>query len=176
MGVECYLLRLHGRQSDFEAAVDYSQSALGALRDPGSHFLDHVYSYFVFSDTSHVIESEFSPQPDCFEISLRFALCHPDSVRQVFLCLAQSLMRQFNMTATICEDLPEGEPREYGPSDQRFADNCLWSMKSAQEEWRRDFGPEELGVSTSEALRHFFFEPRPVSKATVASTLQTEAR
>lgn len=156
MGMESYLLRLRGKQPDSEAFVMYSQR-LGIIPDPDEYALSSAYSHYVFRDPLHVIEYELFREDNSYEVSIRFALCHPSSVDQVFLAHALGLMKRFNMTATICEELPEGEPREYNTHDlDRFASNCYWSISRAREYWRAMFGTEEVGLSTRDALGKFF--------------------
>jgi hypothetical protein len=137
----------------------YAQGSLGIVPDPTQHALSSAYSYYVFRDGLHVIEYEFLQEPESYEISMRFALCHPPSVDRVFLGHAVALTRQFNLTAIIGGELPEGEPAEYDTDNlERFAANCSWSIARDREYWRQMFGPEEMGLSVVDALRHFFYK------------------
>jgi hypothetical protein len=156
MGAESYLLRLRGQQSDLPSVVSYCRSSFGVMPDLQQFALSDAYSYYVFRDALHVIEFEFYQSVGSYEISIRFALCHPSSVDQVFLAHALALMKQFNLTATICEELPEGEPREYTAADyDRFAANCSWSIARSRAYWRQMFGSEEAGLSVSDAVRAY---------------------
>jgi hypothetical protein len=108
-----------------------------------------------------VIEFEFFQAADGYEVSLRFALCHPSSVDRVFVEVALSLMSEFYLTATICEELPKDEPREYTSRDRdRFITNCCWSIARSRLLWRQMFGMEEAGLSVSDALRRYFMNNR----------------
>lgn len=163
MGMESYLLRLHGNRSDRKNIVEFAQSSLGLVQDIDQFYArTPPYSYYVSRDGRHVIEFEFREENDQIDLSVRFALCHPSSVGPIFLGLIESLMEQFDLTATICENLPENEPREYSRFDDRFAANCLWSISDAKSMWQRQFGPEEAGLSVSDALRRFVVKSVPV--------------
>ncbi len=154
MGVESFLVRLRGQQPDLQEIVVYSRRALGIVPDPEQQVLTSAYSYYVFRDGKHVIEFEFFQARESFDISIRFALCHPPSVDQIFIGHALALMRRFHLIATICEELPEGEPTDYGKEYlDRFTANCSWSIARARGYWREMFGSEEMGVSVSDALR-----------------------
>jgi hypothetical protein len=159
MGVESFLVRFGSRQPDLQAVVTYAQHSLGIVPDPQQHAMNSAYSYYVFRDGLHVIEFEFWQQRESYDISMRFALCHPPSVDRVFLDHAVALTRQFDLTAIIGGELPEGEPAEYNTDNlERFAANCSWSIGREREYWQRQFGPEEMGLSVVDALRHFFFK------------------
>jgi hypothetical protein len=59
--------------------------------------------------------------------------------------------------ATICEELPDGEPITYTAAERpRFATNCGWSIKRAREYWSQMFGLEQQPLSVADALRTFF--------------------
>jgi hypothetical protein len=159
MGVESYLLRLRGQQSDLGSVISYSRLSFGIIPDQQQHALSRAYSHYVFQDASHIIEFEFFQATGYYEVSIRFALCNPSSVDQVFLAHAVALMSQFNLTATICEELPEGVPRDYNPADHDlFIAHCSWSIARSRDMWREMFGAEEAGLSVSQALRKFFFK------------------
>jgi hypothetical protein len=157
MGVESFLVRLRSRQPDLQAVVTYAQCSLGIVPDPKQHALSSAYSYYVFRDGLHVIEFEFLQERESYDISMRFALCHPPTVDRAFLAHAVVLTRQFDLTAIIGGELPEGEPAEYDKNNlERFAANCSWSIARDREYWRRMFGPEEMGLSVVDALQYFF--------------------
>ena len=160
MGIESYLLKLTGRGMGMQELVRFGESVLGLTSDPQQYPLSKADSYYVYRDNRHVIEFELSQRTDHCQVSVRFALCNPVSVERVALPLVTALMDQFGMKATICEGLPEGEPREYS-TGERFAANFSRSIARSREEWRQMFGPEEVGLSVSDALRKFFGGDKP---------------
>jgi hypothetical protein len=115
----------------------------------------------VFRDGKHVVEFEVlsargrAPA----RVSMRFTLCHPDSVDRVFLEIATNLMTRQSLSASICEDLPDGTPRDYSQHEiGAFRVWCLWSIDHARRQWQRQFGPERIAVSTAAAWKHFLFD------------------
>jgi hypothetical protein len=156
MGVESYLLRLTGQQ-DVKAIGNYLTSALGAHPDSTQSAPSGSDQHFVIRDGRHVIEFELAQRGRFGQLSVRFAICHPASLDDVFVSIVASLMAQLQMTATICEVLPAGTPSEYDATEvTEFAANCRWSIDSARKEWHRAFGPEEAGVSVSDACRKYY--------------------
>jgi hypothetical protein len=159
VGVESYLLRLRGRRSDVDSAVEYAQNAFGLAPDPEQTVLSNAYSYSAYRDGLHVIEFEYFRKDARFEISIRFALCNPSSIDQVFLGIVRSLMKKFDMTAQICEQLPKGEQTEYSVTEEdRFSANYSWSVEKSRERWRQMFGTEQAGLSVSNALQRFLIK------------------
>ncbi len=157
MGVESYLMRLQGNQSDLDEVIHYSRRMFGIALDLDQSPLSSAYSHYVYRDDLHIIEFEFFQASGYYEVSIRFALCSPTSIDQVFIAQALELMRSFNLTATICEELPEQEPREYKKEcADRFSENCSWSIARSRAYWQQLFGTEEVGLSVSDALRKFF--------------------
>lgn len=157
MGVESYLSRLTGQQ-DVNTIGNYLISFLSAQPDSTQSAPSGSDQHFVFRDGRHVIEFELTQRGRFGQLSVRFAICHPASVDDVFVSIVTSLMAQLQMTATICEALPAGTPSEYGATEvTKFAANCRWSIESARKEWRRAFGPEEAGLSVSDACQKFYF-------------------
>ena len=135
MGMECYLLRLEGSNS-----MDHMESDLIRLRrmEPDSSYKtgSRGERYFVFRDGEHVIELELHPVSGgrVTKVSMRFALCHPDSVDRVFVEIAAGLMTRRNLSATICEDLPSGTQRDYSRHEiDAFRVWCLWSIENARQ-------------------------------------------
>ena len=158
MGLESYLLRLHGKDCDAQQIADYAQHCLGLVPDPEQYRLRDAYSHYVFRDGQHVIEYELLQDHGSCDVTMRFALCHPSSVDTIFIQQASNLMKQFAMQATICEELPDNEPRTYTVQDLgRLKTNCAWSMACCRQYWQRMFGTEEIGLSVCDALQRFFF-------------------
>lgn len=162
MGMECYLLRLHGNSS-----IDDVEADLAGLshveRDVWPHMALHGERYYAFRDGRHVLEFELSPVAEghATDISLRFALCHPDTIGEVFVAIATGLMTRLGFSATIVEDLPEGVQRGYSPGEvDAFIPACLWTICNARQQWQRQFGPELMGVSVNDACRFFFSDQR----------------
>ena len=156
MGVESYLVRLTGHH-DVETVGQFLTLGLGAQPDHQSRPSGND-EYFVLRDGRHVVEFELAKRGEVCELSIRFAICHPKSIDDVFVSIVTSLIKQLQMTATICELLPVGTPSRYDAVQAaKFATYCRWSIEHAREQWRRQFGSEEAGVSVSEACRKFYF-------------------
>jgi hypothetical protein len=158
MGMESYLLRLRTRQSNIGQIAAFVQQSLGAVPDPDQSALSPAYTHYVYHDGSHVIEYELFQDGDSVEISLRFALCNSPSIDRVFTSQSTALMTAFGMAATICEEVPEGEPSCYAPDDlDRFSSNCMWSINRSREYWSQMFGSERLPLSVADAVRKFIY-------------------
>jgi len=156
MGAESYILRLSGKQ-DIESVSRYLTSTLGLKPDLNRYALTQHYSYYVFGDGQHIIECELTNRSPHSQVSLRFALCNPLSITELFVDFATKLMSHLHLTAVICEQLPADAPTKYDASDiPLFAANCKWSIAHAQKEWQRAYGSEEAGLSVSDACRKFF--------------------
>jgi hypothetical protein len=162
MGVESYLLRLTG-QKDVQAVGHYLTSVLGARPDSTQSPPSGSDQHFVIRDGRHVIECELARRGAFGQLSVRFAICHPTSVDDVFVNIIIYLIVQLQMTATICEMLPAGAPSQYGATEiTEFAANCRWSIGHARNEWHKAFGSEEAGISVSDACRRFYFGEKDV--------------
>lgn len=158
MGVESYLSLVRRERLDVHIVKEFVTSTLGLSPDPRQYAITTNDSYYVFQDGRHVIEFELADRSEYVQVSVRFALCHPASVDEVFIDLTTAFIRKFDMTATICEWLPEGAPTRYDVLDCKlFALNCRRSIEYAREQWRKQFGTEEAGLSISDACQHFFF-------------------
>ena len=156
MGFESYLLRMNGRQAAKPVSL-YLTTELGLKPDYNQYKMSENYSYFVLHDERHTIECELADRPPECDISLRFARCNPPSIDEVFTRLVSDLLNQFELTAVICEELPLDAPSRYTSSTTKeFVVSCKWSIAHTRQEWQREFGTEEAGLSTSEALRKFF--------------------
>ena len=154
---ESYLLRMKGNE-DTRVVGSYLTSKLGFKPDLNQYAMTEKYSHYVLRDHRHVIECQLVNRSPCSHISLRFALCNPDSVDEQFVAIASGLMSQFQMTATICEELPADVPTEYDISDlSRFARYCTWSILQARQAWQKAYGSDEAGLSVSDACRKFFY-------------------
>jgi hypothetical protein len=157
MGVESYLVRLTGQQN-VKTIGNYLLSVIGAQPDPTQSVPSGSDQHFVIRDGRHVIEFELAQRGRFGQLSVRFAICHPASVDDVFVSIITSLIAQLRMTATICEFLPAGTPSQYGANEAAgFAVNCRWSIDYARKEWRRAFGSEEAGVSVADSCRKSYF-------------------
>jgi hypothetical protein len=157
MGSESYLLRMKGKE-DTKAVSNYLTSRLGFKPDLNQYAMTDKYSHYVLRDDRYVIECELVNRSPYSQISLRFALCNPDSVDEQFVAIASDLMSQFQMTAAICEELPADVPTEYDISDlSRFARYCTWSILRARQAWQKAYGSDEAGLSVSDACRKFLY-------------------
>jgi hypothetical protein len=164
----------HGSVGRIAAFV---QQSLGAVSDPDQSALSPAYTHYVYHDGSHVIEYELFQDADSAEVSLRFALCNSPSIDRVFTSQSAALMAAFGMVATICEELPAGEPNCYAFDDlSRFSSNCLWSINRSREYWSQMFGPERLPLSVADAVRKFFFGETVGATADAESSPDTPAR
>ena len=161
MGVESYLVRLRGEHRKASRVAEYARVSFGITSDFEQSPLSSAYSHFVFRDGTHVIEYEFFQDGSGYEVSLRFALCHPVSVDGVFLAQAANLMTQFDLVATICEELPAGVRVVYSANElDEFVAKCAWSITRSRGYWRKMFGTEVAGVSVAGALGRFVYNSR----------------
>lgn len=160
MGVESYLLRLNGGCPLHN--VESNLQSIGHVeRDEWPHRAIHGEIYYVFKDGTHVIEFELCSAPDGLdtEVNMRFAICHPNSIDKVFTDIAIALMSGLGLSASMCEDVPNGVQREFAPQQSSsFTACCLWSIANARGRWQRQFGMEQMGVSVDQACKYFFFD------------------
>ena len=165
MGMESYMVKIHVPQSDYSAVRQFSETELQLILEPPG-FFSRDYSYYSFRDGRHVIEWEFAPDRDKCEISMRFALCHPETVDDVFIGLVCRVLDRFNATATIVEPLPGGAVRDHSAQTKaECVRDCRGSIQICRGYWRATFGPRTAGLSHEDAMREFVLPQCPSAPA-----------
>jgi hypothetical protein len=158
MGMESYLVRMVGDAVDYPAVTRFAVSKLGLVAEPNQSPSTSTDTYYSYRDDRHVIEFEFSPRGESFQISVRFALCHPTSVDVIFSKLIFNFLDEFPLTAIICEELPPGNIRQFtAASKQDFERSYSLSVSQSRVYWRKMFGFQEAGMAVSDALQRYVF-------------------
>ena len=133
MGCEDFQVMLKSRESDTIAVCDFLQSHANVklVED----------AYFVYQDDSHLIEFEVRDSDGKFKVSLRFALCNPDTVDDVFLQLINSFSSQFSLDL-IVKDIIDNE-NSVGIKGSILYKRALW---------KKDFGEKVEALSCDQAI------------------------
>jgi hypothetical protein len=156
MGMESYLVRLTGKSAGLRPVVEFAERELGLVPDFGQHSHSGNELFFALRDGRHVIEFEIAHCESVFEISVRFALCNPPSVDEVFIRLITQLLERFDSTATVSDEPSEGTAKVFSrKTKDLFALEIHKSINRSRGYWRGMFGLEEAAVPVSEALRRF---------------------
>ncbi len=154
MGVESYLVRTSIKSSDLNAVISLAESQFGLVPDSDQSPLSGNDLYYVYRDGRHVIEFEFAQRGDAIQVSLRFALCNPESIDRIFIQQITKLLDHFDGTVTLCDK--RGIPMTYTrESLDAFAVYCLSDIERERGYWCEMFGRTVAGISVSEALRTF---------------------
>jgi len=155
MGMESYLVKIRVPPAEYAAVRLFAESEFQLTPEPPGYVSGNS-SYYSFRDGRHVIEWEFAPAHDQYPISVRFALCHPDTVDAVLIELVCRILDRFTAAATIVEPLPEGAARDHSAKTKaEFARDCRGSIQICRGYWRATFGPRTAGLSHADAMREF---------------------
>jgi hypothetical protein len=157
MGMESYFVKIHGPQADDRAVRRFAEAEFQLIPEPDPpSYAPRDNSYYSFRDGRHVIEWEFAPGRDVYELSLRFALCHPETVDDVFIQLVCRILDQFNAVVTILEPLPDEAMRDHcAKTKAEFARDCRGSIQICRGYWQATFGTRTAGLSHKDAMLEF---------------------
>jgi len=136
VGCEDFQVMLKSRESNFIAVCDFlkSHSKIRLVAD----------TYFEYQDDSHLIEFEVRDTDGKADVSLRFALCNPDTIDDVFLRLIDSLSNRFSLDVFVM-DVFDGE------SSVDIMGNILYKRGL----WKNDFGEEIEALSCDQAIEKY---------------------
>ncbi|VTS00219.1 hypothetical protein [Tuwongella immobilis] len=110
---------------------------------------------FLLSDGKHVIEILVN-ESTSIVMFIRFALCNPTSIDEIFKRFILEMSQNCQMSIQICEDYGSDSETSH---EFPLTDICFEVITQAilfrRQEWRTEFGPVEIGISTGEALYRF---------------------
>lgn len=115
-------------------------------------------SHLRWEDREHIIEIEVAAAART-TMSLRFAVCHPNSIDDVFADLVVHLAAKLKADVLIAEDVQPDDPGlgwAFSPSQptdlRRALVQCIPKKRLL---WRAEFGNAEARVSCREAIDRF---------------------
>jgi hypothetical protein len=156
MGVEDFLVRIE-TDANSTTVVAELLTIPGVIRDTAAIRMAS-YIFLRFEDEEHIVELEIQDRKPCV-VSLRFALCHPSSIEQVFGALVGQIARVLAGRVSIAEDVePDVVPvgTAFGPphwnSLNAAIDACVDKKRRL---WQADFGTKTARASCREALEKF---------------------
>jgi len=153
MGIESVLASFKGNTGTPEGLVHSLGTIIPVIPNPSAE-MDDESSCWVLDDGQHKLEMEIQLEPSMF--FLRFALCNPRSVDQVFLKLIRYIMLQHNLSMRFCEDCEE-VPEWFTAPDMvdQWETEILRCIESKRQLWHHEFGQEELSATCAEAFERF---------------------
>ena len=175
MGFESFRVELRGDANTFASKGTFLHHFPSAKPDPEA--LPYPGSaFFVVDDGLHILEIEVSESPA--RLSVRFTLCHPESIVEAFLRLLRDLMAVFQMSAKIRDDVrPEHSDWYSAARYDEFASIVPQYIARRRSEWVASFGPAQLSAKTSEVFRRIVLPNcEPVLQSTDASKLDCIAK
>jgi hypothetical protein len=159
MGMEVFLIELHGGPSSYGEAKEIVHGMSNVYPDPEGGWFPGS-TYYVFRDGTHTIEMELADAP--VKLMCRFTLCHPPSVDAVFLTLVRELMLRLGMKVKILENIRPEHERFF--SLQEFAEFSAIvrdPIATCRAGWIATFGDRQLGASSKEQFEEIIL---PVCK------------
>jgi hypothetical protein len=148
MGMEVFLVELHGGNARYEAANEIVRSVSNVKPDPDGGWFPGS-TYYVFRDAKHTIEMELADAP--VKLMCRFTLCHPPSVDTVFLTLVRELMERLGMEVKIREHIRPEHQHSFSVDEfAEFSTIVRGYMAICRAGWIATFGDRQLGASSKE--------------------------
>jgi hypothetical protein len=127
----------------------------GVEIDPGGGQLS-TSVYLVHRDGRHVIELEVSHPKSWTSVSVRFALCHPDSVDNMFVDLVGKLAVALDATVRIMDEVEPGAGGNFDAHDlATFSATAKRAIAVRRAAWRVEFGSETAAIGCDEAIMRF---------------------
>jgi len=136
MGCEDFQVMLKSIEPNFIQVCDFLKSHINIKLVEGA--------YFEYRDESHLVEFEVRDLVGCVEISLRFALCNPDTVDDVFLQLINGLSNQFTFEVIVMDVIDD-------QSSVDINDSILYKRGL----WKKDFGGAVEALSCDQAIEKY---------------------
>ena len=118
---------------------------------------------FRYEDSEHIIEIEVAGAGPGSTVSLRFAVCHPLTIDEVFAALSANVATALKANIVIAEDVEPDDPGlGWSFSLAQLADfrRCVAQcIPKKRRLWQIEFGTAQARVSCREALDRFVIEP-----------------
>lgn len=137
MGCEDFQVMLKSRAAENFSEVKNFLAAYPNITALGN-------SNYEYRDGKHVVEFEIRLS-ESIELSIRFALCNPASIDEVFVALVKDVSDQFNLDIQVM-DVVQGDE-----GFQQVGD-CI-SFKRGL--WRKDFGVDVAPLGCDEAVERY---------------------
>jgi hypothetical protein len=120
----------------------------------------HGERRFLYNDGEHILEIQVAPEygrPSSAYTSIRFALCHPDTVDDIFISFVLRTAKALGLTIEIKEDLPANyQVFEFSPpSYNSFQIVAEAGITNKRKYWVADFGPQTATLGCAEAMRRY---------------------
>ncbi|MGK3969878.1 hypothetical protein WMF38_32140 [Sorangium sp. So ce118] len=157
MGCEDFVVRLSS-DSTRQAAAQVLLAIRGTCPDTVVPVLPAEFN-FRYEDSEHIIEIEVAEREPGATLSLRFALCHPSSIDDVFIGLVVDVAIALSADVVIAEDVEPDEPGlGWSFPLARVADlrkalaQCIPKKRKL---WREEFGFALARASCRDAIERF---------------------
>lgn len=108
-------------------------------------------NYFEYNDKNHLIEIQLRELKEGIEVSLRFALCNPLSIDEVFFNVLQLLSVTLSAEIDIIDEYAENE--KYARQGLKLY--LFKNITIKRGYWIKDFGSETATISCDDALKKF---------------------
>jgi hypothetical protein len=154
MGCEDFQAIVHTNKSVSECRALLSMN--GRVADDPEGGPLPTSTYLLYEDGQHVFEIELGETTDGTQMSIRFALCHPDSVDAGFLELIRRMTEALSGRVSIMEDVSADVP-ELMRADDLVS---LWSLvrsgiATKRQYWTAEFGSRRASITCAEAIRQY---------------------
>lgn len=160
MGCEDFVVRLSSALTPEAAA-----HALLAIAEIHSDTFPTVagLSHYRYDDPDHIIELELLGGPRS-TVSLRFSVCQPATIDDVFAALVVDLATKLTADILIAEDVEPDDPSlgwSFSPTQLgSFRKSLAQCIPKKRRQWQVDFGTVVARVSCREAIDRFVIGSR----------------
>ena len=153
MGMESVLVSFTGFNGDI-GQLSQHLGRLIPIFDNSAAAMTGSSTCWVLFDSKHKFEVEIINKKSDF--SLRFALCNPRSISDVFISLIRQLMSECQLIILVCEDSTIIPETPMSLTEFNLAVNDLLEhIEVRRKEWKQMFGEEEMPATCVEAFQKF---------------------
>ena len=155
MGVEDYRFRLTTTERlDTVSAV--LNGIPGVRPDPGAAQVA-TDAYFMYESDFHLIELEARQDANRVTLSLRFSLCHPPSVDDVYVELILRLSELLNASFAFPDDINASERDFTHALRKPLASALATTIAAERAQWQAMFGTETAKLSCQRAIERYVY-------------------
>lgn len=132
--------------------------ATGPWHDARTPSADPTCENLELDDGEHLIEAEVQDMPP--RLSLRFALCNPETVDTIFVGLVSRLARMLDAQVRVV-GASELAACSFSSPDLHGLDSALQqNIEDERKLWQQEFGGETLKATCEEAVVEFILRRR----------------
>ena len=121
--------------------------------------------YFLYEDSEHVVELLLRPDDEGSRISMRFALCHPDSIEETFARLVLDIATDLHADFAILDTVNDEEPEELDwTQGDTFRQALGPAIRFKRTYWQRAFGVDRARLTCSQAVMELMVNRGPAPR------------